>query len=117
MDTNGGSQVDSNDIKPSERRHKYDIANLCDFDDHHVAQGQCRVCVVCKECTGYNISCVSSHNVPVKERMPGAVCPCGHGDAGCSKCGLCLSCIAMQETEHSDPKQLIIEEDYFASKG
>lgn len=51
---------------------KYDFTNLCDYDDHNVTQGKCRVCVVCRECTGYNVSCVSSLNIPIMERVAGA---------------------------------------------
>ncbi|XP_054087808.1 E3 ubiquitin-protein ligase highwire isoform X1 [Zeugodacus cucurbitae] len=88
---------------------KFDFSTLCDYDDHQLVQGQCRVCVMCRECTGYNVSCVSTLNVPVEERLPGAICPCGHGDAGCSKCGLCSTCISLQEAENDankDNKQL-----------
>lgn len=48
-----------------------DLSNLCDYDDHSVVQGQCRVCVACKECTGYNISCVSAVNVRIEDRQAG----------------------------------------------
>ncbi|XP_054731353.1 E3 ubiquitin-protein ligase highwire isoform X3 [Anastrepha obliqua] len=88
---------------------KFDFSTLCDYDDHQLVQGQCRVCVMCRECTGYNVSCVSTLNVPVEERLSGAICPCGHGDAGCSKCGLCSTCISLQEAENDankDNKQL-----------
>ncbi|XP_055913946.1 E3 ubiquitin-protein ligase highwire isoform X3 [Eupeodes corollae] len=106
MDTNVGSQVESADVKLNEQRQRYDVANVCDFDDHSLGKGMCRVCVVCKECTAYNVSCVSLVNVPIEERVPGAVCPCGHGDAGCTKCRLCSSCITIQEKDNSDLKLL-----------
>lgn len=51
---------------------KFDFSTLCDYDDHQLVQGQCRVCVMCRECTGYNVSCVSTLNVPVEERLSGA---------------------------------------------
>lgn len=38
-----------------------------------------------------------------------SICPCGHGDAGCSKCGLCSTCISLQEADNDankDNKQL-----------
>lgn len=80
-------------------RHKLDFSTLCDYDDHNLVQGQCRVCVMCRECTGYNVSCVSALNVPLEQRLAGSICPCGHGDAGCAKCGLCAACVALQESE------------------
>ncbi|XP_037938854.1 E3 ubiquitin-protein ligase highwire [Teleopsis dalmanni] len=83
---------------------KFDFSCLCDYDDHSLVQGQCRVCVLCRECTGYNVSCVSALNVPIDERLAGAICPCGHGDAGCSKCGICSVCISVQEVENADIK-------------
>lgn len=80
-------------------RHKIDFSTLCDYDDHNMVQGQCRVCIMCRECTGYNVSCVSALNVPLEQRIAGSICPCGHGDAGCAKCGLCSACVALQENE------------------
>ncbi|ALC49441.1 hiw [Drosophila busckii] len=80
-------------------RHKLDFSTLCDYDDHNLVQGQCRVCIMCRECTGYNVSCVSALNVPLEQRVAGSSCPCGHGDAGCAKCGLCAACVALQESE------------------
>ncbi|XP_030378381.1 E3 ubiquitin-protein ligase highwire [Scaptodrosophila lebanonensis] len=84
-----------------DKRPKVDFSTLCDYDDHNLVQGQCRVCVMCRECTGYNVSCVSALNVPLEERLAGSICPCGHGDAGCAKCGLCAACIALQESENT----------------
>ncbi|KAL9885814.1 MYC binding protein highwire isoform 2-T2 [Glossina fuscipes fuscipes] len=95
--------IDSNSSGKSQtpvKKLKFDFSNLCDYDDHNVVQGQCRVCILCKECTGYNVSCVSTLNVPLEERISGALCACGHGDAGCSKCGLCAACIAVQEADN-----------------
>ncbi|KAM8720838.1 hypothetical protein ACLKA7_006822 [Drosophila subpalustris] len=85
-------------------RHKIDFSTLCDYDDHNMVQGQCRVCVMCRECTGYNVSCVSALNVPLEQRLGGSICPCGHGDAGCAKCGLCSACVGLQESELADAK-------------
>lgn len=51
---------------------KYDTSNICDYEEHQVEQGQCRVCAFCRECTGYNISCVSTQNIALDQRIPGA---------------------------------------------
>lgn len=51
---------------------KFDFSSLCDFDDHDLVQGQCRVCVMCRECTGYHTSCVSSLNIPLEQRIAGS---------------------------------------------
>lgn len=51
--------------------HKFDATNMCDFDDHNVVHGQCRVCTVCRECTGYNVSCVTTQNTLVENRVAG----------------------------------------------
>lgn len=91
--------TDGVENKVQQSVYKYDASNICDFDDHIVVQGQCRVCSICRECTGYNISCVSTQNTTLEHRIPGANCACGHGDAGCSKCGACSTCIAFQENE------------------
>ncbi|XP_043660407.1 E3 ubiquitin-protein ligase highwire [Drosophila teissieri] len=88
-------------LLPLDKRLKLDFSTLCDYDDHNLVQGQCRVCVICRECTGYNISCVSALNVPLDQRLAGSICPCGHGDAGCAKCGLCAACIALQDSDEA----------------
>lgn len=81
---------------------QYDMTNMCDPDDHTFIHGKCRVCTVCKECTGYNVTCVAAVSTQIEERIPGAFCICGHGDAGCSKCGACFTCIKYQETMADD---------------
>lgn len=50
---------------------KFDATVMCDFDDHNVVHGQCRVCTVCRECTGYNVSCVTTQNTSVENRVAG----------------------------------------------
>lgn len=72
---------------------------LCDVDEHHIDQGQCRVCPFCRECTGYNTSCVVSQMIELQCRVPGANCLCGRGEAGCVRCGACATCVAVQENE------------------
>lgn len=76
-------------------------SGLCKSDDHFLVFGQCRICTVCKECTGYNIACVCSGSVAVDDRVAGTNCPCGHGCSGCCKCGACATCINYQDTEHT----------------
>lgn len=51
---------------------KFDATNMCDFDDHNVVHGQCRICSVCRECTGYNVSCVTTQNTSVENRVTGS---------------------------------------------
>lgn len=50
---------------------KFDITTMCDFDDHKIIHGKCRVCSICRECTGYNVSCVITQSTPVENRIPG----------------------------------------------
>ncbi|GAB0089308.1 E3 ubiquitin-protein ligase highwire [Sergentomyia squamirostris] len=76
-----------------------ELAPICDPDDHTLTLGQCRVCTICRECTGYNTSCVVMQRIPPDQRIPGADCDCGHGCAGCSKCAACNGCISQQETD------------------
>lgn len=56
---------------PPKRDKGYEFSSFCDYDDHNIVQGKCRVCVLCKECTGYNISCVSMLATPVENRIVG----------------------------------------------
>lgn len=56
----------------TEKSKRYELlSNFCDYDDHNIVQGECRVCVLCRECTGYNISCVSTLVTPLEKRSPG----------------------------------------------
>lgn len=98
------TSTDVNKIGTTESGNKvqFDMANMCDTDDHNFVHGKCRVCSVCKECTGYNTTCVSAQALPLLDRVPGANCACGHGDAGCSKCGACFTCVKYQESLADD---------------
>lgn len=49
-----------------------DLSIMCDLEDHNIVHGQCRVCMICRECTGYNISCVTTQNISIDQRIPGA---------------------------------------------
>lgn len=51
---------------------KFDVSNMCDFEEHNIVHGQCRVCTICRECTGYNVSCVTTQNISIDQRVPGA---------------------------------------------
>ncbi|XP_058840925.1 E3 ubiquitin-protein ligase highwire [Topomyia yanbarensis] len=84
---------DTFDPKPKPQTFK----PMCPIDEHNIVDGKCRICNVCRECTGYNTACVSSKKIYVNERIPGTTCSCGHGSAGCSKCGSCSTCVASQE--------------------
>ncbi|GFN82142.1 E3 ubiquitin-protein ligase mycbp2-like, partial [Plakobranchus ocellatus] len=63
--------------------------NLCAPGKHKWVQEVCMICSVCRECTGYGVSCVNSGR---KDRNPGMPCGCGAGDSGCSVCGACRVC-------------------------
>ncbi|XP_055618511.1 E3 ubiquitin-protein ligase highwire isoform X2 [Toxorhynchites rutilus septentrionalis] len=85
---------DTFDPKPKQPTFK----PMCPIDEHNIVDGKCRICNVCRECTGYNTACVSTKKTFVNERIPGTPCSCGHGSAGCSKCGSCSVCVASQES-------------------
>ncbi|CAH1132864.1 unnamed protein product [Ceutorhynchus assimilis] len=63
--------------------------NMCPAGTHAWHEDLCMVCTVCRECTGYSISCLSSMS---SERNPGQECGCGEGDSGCAICGCCRIC-------------------------
>lgn len=51
---------------------KFDVNNMmCDFEEHNIIHGKCRVCTICRECTGYNVSCVTAQNI-ADQRIPGS---------------------------------------------
>ncbi|XP_056648043.1 E3 ubiquitin-protein ligase MYCBP2 isoform X1 [Diorhabda sublineata] len=66
-----------------------DSHNICPPGMHAWHDDMCMICTVCRECTGYSISCLSSISV---DRNPGQECGCGEGDSGCSICGCCRIC-------------------------
>lgn len=74
----GSSQTDDTNQQPqqlmqqqSDENNKFDVTAMCDFDDHKIIHGKCRVCSICRECTGYNVSCVITQSTPVESRIPG----------------------------------------------
>ncbi|KAL9694804.1 hypothetical protein quinque_014089 [Culex quinquefasciatus] len=102
---------DTFDPKPAT---KASFKPMCSIDEHNIVDGKCRICNVCRECTGYNTACVSTKKTFVNERVPGMPCSCGHGSAGCSKCGSCSACVASQENgslsiENNSEAQTILE--------
>lgn len=80
---------------------------MCPPGLHQWRHRVCMVCTVCRECTGYSISCLSSIR---PDRNPGQYvyqiiciaqeikvcifreCGCGEGDSGCAECGCCRTC-------------------------
>ncbi|KAL0852359.1 hypothetical protein ABMA28_000560 [Loxostege sticticalis] len=56
---------------------------------HTWATDYCRVCVLCRECTGFASAC---HCAELPNRVPGEKCGCGEGDSGCGVCGVCRRC-------------------------
>uniref|UniRef100_A0A8D8RF51 RCR-type E3 ubiquitin transferase n=1 Tax=Cacopsylla melanoneura TaxID=428564 RepID=A0A8D8RF51_9HEMI len=66
-----------------------DLEGMCSPGSHKWTHEMCMVCTVCRECTGYSISCLSSMR---SARIPGQECGCGEGDSGCSVCGCCRIC-------------------------
>ncbi|KAF6200669.1 hypothetical protein GE061_005112 [Apolygus lucorum] len=75
-----------------------DDGGMCPPGQHKWKQDLCMVCTVCRECTGYSISCLSSMR---PDRLPGQECGCGEGDSGCSQCGCCRIC-ARENVDNSD---------------
>ncbi|XP_060809498.1 E3 ubiquitin-protein ligase MYCBP2 [Amyelois transitella] len=73
--------------KSSARQNKEDT-RLC--TRHTWASDYCRICVVCRECTGFSNAC---HLSQLPNRLPGEKCGCGEGDSGCSTCGVCRQCV------------------------
>ncbi|XP_037299798.1 E3 ubiquitin-protein ligase highwire-like isoform X4 [Manduca sexta] len=71
----------------SRRSDKEDV-RLCQLS-HTWTTDYCRVCVLCRECTGFSSACHCS-NLP--NRVPGEKCGCGEGDSGCALCGVCRRC-------------------------
>lgn len=64
-------QASSSSAVADKDGYKFDSTSMCDFDDHSVVHGQCRVCTMCRECTGYNVSCVTTQNTSVENRVSG----------------------------------------------
>ncbi|KAK1123908.1 hypothetical protein K0M31_006938 [Melipona bicolor] len=62
---------------------------MCPPGLHQWRHRVCMVCTICRECTGYSISCLSSIR---PDRNPGQECGCGEGDSGCAECGCCRTC-------------------------
>ncbi|XP_052752649.1 E3 ubiquitin-protein ligase MYCBP2 isoform X3 [Galleria mellonella] len=62
---------------------------------HKWVSDYCRICVMCRECTGFSNSCHLSH---LPNRAAGEKCGCGEGDSGCSSCGVCRRCAETQTT-------------------
>ncbi|CAL1686165.1 unnamed protein product [Lasius platythorax] len=62
---------------------------MCPPGQHQWRHRVCMVCTICRECTGYSISCLSSIR---PDRNPGQECGCGEGDSGCAECGCCRTC-------------------------
>lgn len=48
-----------------------DLSLMCDLEEHNIVHGQCRVCMFCRECTGYNVSCVTTQQISIDQRIPG----------------------------------------------
>ncbi|XP_063236464.1 E3 ubiquitin-protein ligase MYCBP2 isoform X2 [Bacillus rossius redtenbacheri] len=71
---------------------------MCPPGRHRWRHEMCMVCTVCRECTGYSISCLSSMR---PDRNPGQECGCGEGDSGCSECGCCRIC-ARENIDNSE---------------
>ncbi|KAJ8975749.1 hypothetical protein NQ317_015371, partial [Molorchus minor] len=65
------------------------LHNMCPSGMHSWHDDMCMICTVCRECTGYSISCLSAMS---SERNPGEECGCGEGDSGCAICGCCRIC-------------------------
>ncbi|XP_014287849.1 E3 ubiquitin-protein ligase MYCBP2 isoform X3 [Halyomorpha halys] len=76
-----------------------DEGGVCPPGQHKWKHDLCMVCTVCRECTGYGISCLSSMR---PDRIPGQECGCGEGDSGCSQCGACKLCANGESVDNSE---------------
>ncbi|KAH0954749.1 hypothetical protein HN011_008203, partial [Eciton burchellii] len=72
-------------VDPAEDWEKW----MCPPGQHQWRHRVCMVCTICRECTGYSMSCLSSMR---PDRNPGQECGCGEGDSGCAECGCCRTC-------------------------
>ncbi|CAH0578389.1 unnamed protein product [Chrysodeixis includens] len=73
---------------PRRRSDSKEDSRLC-TGSHTWTTDYCRVCVLCRECTGFSSACHCSH---LPNRVPGEKCGCGEGDSGCAVCGVCRRC-------------------------
>ncbi|CAH1274659.1 RIPK4 [Branchiostoma lanceolatum] len=64
-------------------------ATICVSGKHDWSTGRCLVCVTCGECTHYGSLCPARDK---PDRVPGSLCGCGNGHAGCDDCGTCKTC-------------------------
>ncbi|XP_034942184.1 E3 ubiquitin-protein ligase MYCBP2-like [Chelonus insularis] len=65
---------------------------MCPPGQHQWRHRTCMVCTVCRECTGFGISCLTSIVPNRNPKRPGQECGCGVGDSGCAECGCCKIC-------------------------
>ncbi|XP_063987126.1 E3 ubiquitin-protein ligase MYCBP2 isoform X2 [Diachasmimorpha longicaudata] len=65
---------------------------MCPPSQHQWRHRACMVCTICRECTGFGISCLSSILPNRNPKRPGQECGCGVGDSGCAECGCCRIC-------------------------
>ncbi|XP_011315230.1 E3 ubiquitin-protein ligase MYCBP2 isoform X2 [Fopius arisanus] len=65
---------------------------MCPPGQHQWRHRACMVCTICRECTGFGISCLSSILPNRNPKRPGQECGCGVGDSGCAECGCCRIC-------------------------
>ncbi|XP_043461333.1 E3 ubiquitin-protein ligase MYCBP2 isoform X1 [Leptopilina heterotoma] len=92
MDTENGAGPGEDELGAVEDEPAEDweeARGMCSPGKHQWRQRDCMVCTVCRECTGYSISCLSSIR---PDRNPGQECGCGEGDSGCAVCGCCRIC-------------------------
>lgn len=91
METGAGEDeliiAEEENVDPTEEWEE--IRGMCAPGQHQWRHRVCMVCTICRECTGYSISCLSSIR---PDRNPGQECGCGEGDSGCAECGCCRTC-------------------------
>ncbi|KAK7473507.1 hypothetical protein BaRGS_00035260, partial [Batillaria attramentaria] len=88
--TQASSREAANNVTMTEEEEENEGEDvMCPPGKHKWYHNKCMICTVCRECTGYGISCINSTRA---DRNPGMPCGCGAGDAGCSECGACRVC-------------------------
>ncbi|XP_013162054.1 PREDICTED: E3 ubiquitin-protein ligase MYCBP2 isoform X3 [Papilio xuthus] len=91
------------------RRKEKEEVRVC-VDGHSFHTDYCRVCTLCRQCTGFGNKCCC---VAIAERVPGEYCRkccCSKGESSCTACGICRKCASV--TKISQPRQSDVADEH-----